>query len=53
MQRAMVVVNYLVKKGVDKQRLNEKGFAATMPIADNKTSKGRAQNRRVNIIINN
>ena len=53
MQRAMVVVNYLVKKGVDKQRLNGKGFAATMPIADNKTSKGRAQNRRVNIIINN
>ena len=49
LQRATVVANYLVKKGVDQKRISQKGFAATMPIADNKTLKGRAQNRRVNI----
>jgi outer membrane protein OmpA-like peptidoglycan-associated protein len=45
----MVVSNYLVKKGVDKNRMSQKGFADTKSIADNKTLKGRAQNRRVDI----
>ena len=49
LQRASVVANYLVKKGIDNKRISQKGFAATMPLADNKTFKGRAQNRRVNI----
>ena len=49
LQRAMVVSNYLVKKGVDKKRMSQKGFADTRPIADNKTLKGRAQNRRADI----
>ena len=49
LQRAMVVSNYLIKKGIDKKRINQKGFADTRPIADNKTLKGRAQNRRVDI----
>lgn len=49
LQRAMVVSNYLVKKGVDKNRMSQKGFADTKSIADNKTLKGRAQNRRVDI----
>ena len=49
LQRAMVVSNYLIKKGIDKKRISQKGFADTRPIADNKTLKGRAQNRRVDI----
>ena len=49
LQRAMVVSNYLVKKGVDKKRMSQKGFADTRPIADNKKLKGRAQNRRVDV----
>jgi outer membrane protein OmpA-like peptidoglycan-associated protein len=49
LQRAMVVSNYLIKKGIDKKRLSQKGFADSRPISDNKTLKGRAQNRRVDI----
>jgi len=49
LQRAMVVANYLIKKGIDKKRISQKGFADTRPISDNKTLKGRAQNRRVDI----
>jgi outer membrane protein OmpA-like peptidoglycan-associated protein len=49
LQRAMVVSNYLIKKGIDKKRVSQKGFADTRPASDNKTLKGRAQNRRVDI----
>jgi outer membrane protein OmpA-like peptidoglycan-associated protein len=49
LQRAMVVSNYLIKKGIDKKRISQKGFADTRPTSDNKTLKGRAQNRRVDI----
>jgi outer membrane protein OmpA-like peptidoglycan-associated protein len=49
LQRAMVVSNYLIKKGIDKKRISQIGFADTRPIADNKTLKGRALNRRVDI----
>jgi outer membrane protein OmpA-like peptidoglycan-associated protein len=49
LSRAKVVMNYLVKKGVESSRLSAHGFAYSMPIADNKLSKGRALNRRVEI----
>jgi outer membrane protein OmpA-like peptidoglycan-associated protein len=45
-QRADAVRDYLVKKGVDEDRLESMGFGLTKPIAANKTEKGRAQNRR-------
>ncbi len=45
--RAESVMKYLVKKGVDAARLSAQGFGEEQPIADNKSAKGRSQNRRV------
>ena len=45
--RANSVMNYIVKKGISKDRLTAKGFGPADPIATNKTAAGRAQNRRV------
>ena len=47
--RANAVKNYFVSKGVDTNRLSAKGFGEDMPIDSNKTSQGRANNRRVEI----
>lgn len=49
--RAKAVVNYLIIKGIKKDRLVYKGFGATQPVADNKTEEGRAQNRRTELKI--
>ncbi len=46
-KRAEAVVKYLVSKGIDKSRLVAKGYGPDVPIADNKTLKGRQSNRRV------
>jgi len=45
--RAKSVVDYLIDQGVDKSRLEYKGYSFTQPVADNNTAEGRAQNRRV------
>ncbi len=51
-ERAEAVVKYLVqKKGVDAKRLSARGWGDTQPIADNKTEKGRAKNRRVDFTV--
>lgn len=44
--RAKSVVEYLIKKGIDKNRMVFKGYGFTQPIADNLTEEGRQQNRR-------
>jgi len=49
--RANSVRNYLVQRGVDSQRIYAVGYGFTRPIADNSTPEGRAQNRRVEILI--
>ena len=49
-QRAQAVVKYLVKKGIAADRLRAVGYGSDMPIADNKTKKGRKLNRRVELV---
>ena len=46
-QRAESVFNYLIGKGIDKARLEYKGFGSKFPIADNNTEEGRSKNRRI------
>ncbi len=49
--RAASVRSYLVQQGVEANRLIAVGYGMTRPIADNSTAAGRAQNRRVEILI--
>jgi len=46
-ERAKAVVDYMVANGIDKSRLEWKGYAFNQPIAPNDTPAGREQNRRV------
>ena len=48
-RRANAVKEYLVSKGVEKNRVYTEGKSYTQPIASNKTAEGRAKNRRVEI----
>ena len=51
--RAASVKAYLVSKGISDGRLTSTGYGQDKPIADNKTVKGRAQNRRVEMAAHN
>ena len=48
-RRSEAVKAYLVGKGVEKNRVYTEGKGEKQPVADNKTSEGRAKNRRVEI----
>jgi len=49
--RAATVKDFLVSQGVSGNNITSQGFGKTRPVADNSTSQGRAQNRRVNLIV--
>jgi outer membrane protein OmpA-like peptidoglycan-associated protein/tetratricopeptide (TPR) repeat protein len=45
-QRARAVFDYLLNKGIDKERLSYAGYGFSEPIATNETPHGRSLNRR-------
>ena len=50
--RATTVVRFLQEKGnISADRLSVSGYAEFRPIASNKTAKGRAKNRRIEIVL--
>lgn len=49
--RAQAVTNYLVTKGIQKNRLDTKWYGEAQPKYDNSTAEGRAKNRRVEVAI--
>jgi outer membrane protein OmpA-like peptidoglycan-associated protein len=50
-ERAAMVQHYLHTKGVALHRMNVISYGSASPVADNKTRKGRAENRRVVIAV--
>jgi outer membrane protein OmpA-like peptidoglycan-associated protein len=50
-KRAEAVAEYLSGQGVPRDSLSAAGFGETKPIAENNTSAGRQQNRRVELIV--
>jgi len=50
-RRAEAVKRYMVKAGIDTNRIEAKGFGEEQPVASNKTKEGRAQNRRVEAVV--
>ena len=49
-QRANTVVNELVARGIDGKRMVAKGFGEDVPVADNTSPEGKANNRRVEFV---
>ena len=50
-QRADGVRDYLVSQSVPDNNISAKGFGKSDPVADNSTSQGRAENRRVELVV--
>jgi OOP family OmpA-OmpF porin len=50
-RRAQAAVDYLVSQGVDASRLQPTGYGESKPMASNDTADGRAQNRRVDLVV--
>jgi OOP family OmpA-OmpF porin len=48
-KRAKAVTDYVVKNGIDPERLSSRGYGLTQPVASNDTREGRAQNRRAEL----
>jgi chemotaxis protein MotB len=49
--RALSVLEYLEKEGVNSERLSASGYGEYKPVASNSTAQGRQLNRRVEIVI--
>ena len=50
-RRADAVRDYLTSKGVRASRLTSRGYGESRPIASNDTEEGRAENRRVEMVV--
>ena len=51
LRRADAVAYYLTQRSVQRNRMSTNGQGETSPIANNETESGRAQNRRVEMVI--
>lgn len=49
-KRAGIVVDYLMRQGVNALQLSPQGLGEADPIADNDTTLGRARNRRIELL---
>ena len=49
-QRANTVVNELIARGIDSKRMVAKGMGEDVPVADNTSPEGKANNRRVEFV---
>lgn len=47
--RAGAVKTYLIENGINSSRLTSSGFGESKPMSSNKTAKGKAENRRVEV----
>jgi outer membrane protein OmpA-like peptidoglycan-associated protein len=45
------MVNYLINRGINNQRLVAKGYGSTKPVASNVLEKDRRLNRRIDITL--
>jgi outer membrane protein OmpA-like peptidoglycan-associated protein len=50
-KRAESVKSYLVSGGISDTRLSTKGYGESTPVAPNTTATGKAQNRRVELVV--
>ena len=50
-RRANAVRDYLTGKGVKASRLTARGYGESRPVASNDTKEGRAENRRVELVV--
>lgn len=48
--RAKVILNYLVSKGIDEDRLLYRGYGGVKPVAPNDSEDNKKKNRRVEIV---
>jgi outer membrane protein OmpA-like peptidoglycan-associated protein len=51
LNRATVVANYLIERGVDKERIEVIGYGGRKPVHSNQDEENRSKNRRVEIMI--
>ncbi len=51
-QRADVVRSYLISRGYPSELIQAQGIGEESPVANNNTAEGRANNRRVEIVVN-
>ncbi len=50
-ERALTVLRHLVQRGIPKERIRAVACGQSRPVASNSTSAGKAQNRRVEIVV--
>lgn len=49
--RANTTRDFLIKQGVSAENITAAGYGKSNPVADNTSAAGRAQNRRVNLVV--